>query len=193
MNSSKRFISPALFVLILICFTLPFVTVSCGSLEETITGFQLATGTTLETEADLYPVDPQPLAIIALIVGVMGLILGLWWSKKSQIISAILAIAGFLSVLALRLKISHSVYQDAAREGMEGIVKAEFGSGFYIPLILFLFAAGINVMFYSGDKSTMFQGLVVAKSHDYRFCTHCGAKAEGRQEFCSECGSKLEA
>ena len=49
MESMTKKFSPAIFGIVLICFILPFVTVSCqGQKLATLTGIQLITGTTIK-------------------------------------------------------------------------------------------------------------------------------------------------
>ena|GEM_PF-3727542 len=52
--------SSGFFGFALFCFLLPFVTLSCPGMEATLTGAQLATGTTLEGQPDRHPQHPLP-------------------------------------------------------------------------------------------------------------------------------------
>ncbi|NHM27195.1 hypothetical protein G7K71_09395 [Desulfofundulus sp. TPOSR] len=182
--NKKRFISPALFALILICFSLPFVTVSCSGYEVTkITGFQMITGTEVEGEK----INPNPLAIIAFVAGVGGLIIGFWSSRKANVVSAVMGAVGFICTLLVRLLITQKV----SSEG-EGMLSVEYGSGFYLPLILFLVAAGYNIAdAMDNKKSLAIPGQSPPKGPNVKFCSQCGSKAEAEQQFCSECGARF--
>ncbi|MBM3243119.1 hypothetical protein FJZ31_43220, partial [Candidatus Poribacteria bacterium] len=84
MEITIKKLSPAIFVIILICFFLPFVSASCGGQKlATLSGVQLVTGTTVEgarpsedifrAEKATQKVDTEPLAIAALITTLVGL------------------------------------------------------------------------------------------------------------------------
>lgn len=180
--TGKRLISPALFALILICFSLPFFTISCSGQElATITGFQLVTGTEVEGER----IPPNPLAIIAFVAGAGGLIIGFLSSRKANIVSAVMGAIGFICILLLRLLITQKV----SSEG-EGLLSAEYGAGFYLPLILFLAAAGYNAIG-AREGETPPESQAAPGTPGVKFCSQCGARAQAEQQFCSECGARL--
>ncbi len=179
MDNPKRFISPSLFILILICFSLPFVSISCGQMELTVNGYQLATGATVDGQQ----IDAEPLAMIALLAAIIGLVCGFLWNRSARLAAAVMGVIGFLSVLALRIQIGVQVHQEAVREGLQGLISTKFGAGFFMPLILFLAAAGANALF-------MKQGETVQPSQEY-FCPQCGAKIGAGEAFCGQCGTNL--
>src|ERR1035437_3739979 len=67
-------LSWSLYALILICFAMPFVTVSCGGQKVmSVTGIQLITGTTTQISGQTQKLDPSPYVIGAFIFTVIGL------------------------------------------------------------------------------------------------------------------------
>src|SRR3990172_8569279 len=107
MENVKKF-SPAVFGLALLCFLLPFVSVSCqGQKIATFTGAQLVTGTTLEQpgrfggQGEGRKIDREPIAIIALASGVLGLGFSFLRSKKSAIVPAVFGGIGLVTLLVL--------------------------------------------------------------------------------------------
>lgn len=160
-NEAKKF-SPAVFGLAIICFFLPFTHISCsGERVATLTGIQLVTGTTIgnqETDSaqtnggpfirpsDVRPqdredgkIDPEPLAIFALCSTIAGLWLSFRRGKEWAIATAVAGGVGLILLLLLKAKIDN----DVLKEG-EGIVQVEYAFGFWLLLVLFLSAIGLN-------------------------------------------------
>jgi len=164
-NEAKK-LSPAVFGLAIICFFLPFTHISCsGERVVTLTGVQLVTGTTIgdpETDfaqtnggplirpSDVKPqdredekIDPEPLAIFALCSAIAGLCLSFVRDKKWTIATAIAGAVGLILLLLLKAKIDN----DVLKEG-EGILQVEYALGFWLLLVLFLCAIGLNAYLY---------------------------------------------
>lgn len=144
MQLRMRHISSASFLFGLLCFFLPFITLSCPGANITFSGAQLATGTTVEVPqmfggATPKKFDSEPLALFALLCALAGLAVGLSSAKGARTISVGLGILGAILLLALKAKIS----SDVAREG-EGMLVVSYGLGYWLALISALFAAGFN-------------------------------------------------
>ena len=61
MKSEMRRFTPAIYVLTLICFFLPFTHISCeGRKVASFTGIQLVTGTSITVEGEVEKIDPEP-------------------------------------------------------------------------------------------------------------------------------------
>jgi hypothetical protein len=159
----KKF-SPAVFGLAIICFFLPFTHISCsGERFATLTGIQLVTGTTIgdpETDygkssggpfivpahSDVRPqereddkIDPEPLAIFTLFSAIAGLCLSFVRDKQWTMGTAIAGGVGLTLLLLLKAKIDNEVLKEG-----EGIVQVEYAFGFWLLLVLFLCAIGLN-------------------------------------------------
>jgi hypothetical protein len=106
--------SPALFALICVCFVLPFATVSCDGAETSFTGLQLATWTVpaggqvsesdCSSDISAYVEDDgSAYAAIALLIAVLGLVLGLvgkakgpgWCGAGGLIATLLIGLKGF--------------------------------------------------------------------------------------------------
>lgn len=149
----KKF-SPTIYGLTLICFFLPFTHISCqGEKVATLTGVQLVTGTTIEQPAMFGEkkqdkrIDPEPLAILVLLSTIVGFGLSFLKSRESTIASAITGGIGLIFLLLLKSKIDNEVL----REG-EGAFRVEYGAGFWLILLLFLSAIGLNAFLFSQRK-----------------------------------------
>src|SRR5512144_1133400 len=110
MKESEKFISPALFLLIALCFFLPFVSFTCqGQKIATITGMELVTGTKIDKlqspqfnqqkeNSELLKqstLASEPLAVAAFIFAVLGIACS-FISQYSRILSIISAALGVL-------------------------------------------------------------------------------------------------
>ncbi|MBW4571923.1 MAG: hypothetical protein KME31_29095 [Tolypothrix carrinoi HA7290-LM1] len=147
MNKLRRKISPALFTLTLICFFLPFITVSCRQEEiATLNGIDLAIGKTVrqpsifgnQSKEEKIPADP--LATIALISGVIGLGTSFIKAKKSAIAPAGAGIVGFILLLMLKSKIDSEIVKQG-----QGLLLVSYGFGFWLAFIFFISATFLNV------------------------------------------------
>jgi hypothetical protein len=185
---AKR-ILPAVFAFAIVCFFFPWLTVNCaGSEFVTLSGVQLATGTTIESpslmgETESDRTDPEILAAVAIFLGVIGLVLSLVKGRSGNVGALITGILGVLALLGLSAKIN----SDIAREG-EGMLQAEFRFGYFMTLLLF--AAATVVKFIPGlnEERTAVPG---AQSSGDQFCTQCGLRILKGDQFCKNCGTKV--
>ncbi len=151
MQETLKKFSPALFVLILICFLLPWVNFSCqGQPLLTLSGFQLVTGTTFKQEDILgetreEKIEPEPLAIVVLIFTILGFGAGFIKHRKASLISSIIGVIGLTLLLFLKSKIENEV----ATKG-EGSIQTEFTVGYWVTFFLFIGAVALNGYFYFG-------------------------------------------
>jgi hypothetical protein len=136
-------LSSLVFGVAIICFFLPFVTLSCGGQRAmTFSGMQMAIGTSVD-EPQLFgpprkkPVEPNPLASLALLCAVLGVILGL--TTTSVLSPAITGIAGALSLLLAKGRLDDQVL----RQG-QGMLQVNTETGYIIAVCLFLCVAAWN-------------------------------------------------
>lgn len=154
MNDSLKKVSPAIFGIILICFFLPFVTVSCQNQKlATLTGVQLATGTTIEQSSLLEQqnkeekIPADPLASIVLVSACVGLGTSLLKSKKSAIVPAITGAVGSGLLLMTKAKVDNEVLKQG-----RGLLQVEYGIGFWLSFLLFLSATALNAYIFFQDR-----------------------------------------
>lgn len=134
MNQTKRRLSPALFGIALLCFLLPFVSVSCGGTEVfKLNGLDFVKGISEQGQA----MDPSPLAIIALISAVIGLCIGFTKIRSANLIGAIAGLAGFVGDMVLRMTFDNAVAEQGAQTSWLG--------GYYLSITLFAAAAIFNI------------------------------------------------
>lgn len=142
MTISFRHVSPALFGFVLLCFLLPFVTVSCPGASHSFSGLNLATGTTIE-EPSLFGQAPtkkrlpsEPLALFAALVAIGGLLFALKRPAGPAIVVTILGVLGAVLLLVLKFKLD----RDVVRQG-QGMLTLNYGLGYGLAILGFLAAA----------------------------------------------------
>jgi zinc-ribbon domain len=190
MESVARKLSPAAFVLALICFFLPFVTFSCqGQKVASFSGVQLATGTTVK-QPQIFGApksekfDPEPLAVFALLSVLAGLGLSFLKGKKGAVGSAALAVLGMILLAALKSKLDG----EALRQG-GGVIQVGYETGYYLTLVFLLVAAGTTIYALVGNKGSPLPA--VQSGGDGKFCGQCGAQNSAGNLFCQKCGAKF--
>jgi len=112
------------------------------------------TGFTIETpnlSSDLYSgsknsqnyekIDPEPLAILAFIVAILGLILTLIKGHRHLILLTLLGVIVVISLLFLESKMDN----EALKNGLE----VKYDIGFWGSLLLFLISTGLNWYLFS--------------------------------------------
>lgn len=190
-NGTKK-ISLAVFGIIILCFLLPFVDVSCQKEKvASFSGIQLVTGTTIEApDTDMFggsrrqKATPEPWAILAFLCGVSGFIFSLMRKEVNNLLCTYAGTIGVVTLVILNSKIKH----DVLKEG-RGMFQVEFGIGYYLSIILFLVAVGINI--YSLAQSKRASPVQSSKKERQKFCAKCGAKNSQENEFCTACGNKF--
>lgn len=178
--AEKTKFSPALFLGVLICFLLPFASLSCGGQKlATFSGIQLVLGVDAsdvmsdqmaelgqalgEAPAQEEETSREPLAIVALLAALAGLVLTLRGPAGLKMKAAAAAgLVGVVALIGLSMSLSSQVRDQAAAEGMEGMEGMMEGMamfdvsmepGYWLALALFAAAAVINGMAVREGKS----------------------------------------
>lgn len=201
MESAARKISPAVFVLALICFFLPFVSFSCQGMKvASFSGIQLVTGTTLQQPQMFGPptaqkVGAEPLAVLTFLCGIAGLGLSFLKGRNSGI-GPILA-GGLAAIFLLALK--SKLESDALKQG-GGAIQVQFAAGYWVVLVFFLAAVALNAFpLVQGKRiappvgpSGARLGRTPSAPTDLgdKFCSQCGARTSPTDFFCKQCGAK---
>jgi hypothetical protein len=147
MNNVIKKISPALFSLGLFCFFLPFTTISCQQQQlATLNGVELAGGKEVKTPSILgspsktEKIPGEPLAALAILSGLVGLGGSFVRIKRSAIIPAGSAAAGFILLLMLKSKIDDAVVKEGA-----GLIVVSYGLGFWLTFMIYVSAMLVNI------------------------------------------------
>ena len=162
-------ITPAVYGILIICFFMPFLEVSCsGEKIMTFTGIQMVTGTTMK-EPSMFgektkskKMEPEPLAIITFCCVIAALLFSFIKNRKSAILPAICSGIAIITLLILKLKIDNEVLKEG-----EGIIQIGYAYGFWIILVMLLFGAMLNGYVFSGksqiENEDSIENLIILK------------------------------
>ncbi len=147
-------ISAATFGLVLVCFLMPFVSVSCQQQKLiTLTGLQMVTGTTLQEPQMLGPsrtqkIDPEPLAIVAFLCALGGLVVSIAIGRKHPIVPAILGGAGVVALFSLKSELDGEVLRQS-----NGLFHLDYEAGFWLAVLLLLAIAIFSAFAHFGKNA----------------------------------------
>lgn len=159
-------ISPGIFGIIVFCFFLPFVTISCQNQEiMKISGIQLITGVKIkqpsmnlfdtQPKTEMKDIKPDVRAIIAFLSAILGLIISLFYLRNKipilPVICGILAALGFFMLLLFKISADNQIIKEG-----EGIIQLKYNIGFWLSLILFLINGIINFYIYILNKKEVY-------------------------------------
>ena len=156
MDQLKKF-SPAAFVIVIFCFFLPFVNITCGGQKIiSLTGIQLITGAEVKPDGMFDEknilkdptgenkdklkmdrnVDSQPMALLALIMACTALGLSFVRKKIFALIGMISSILGAVFLLLLKTSLDGNLPTEA-----QMVIDAEFQIWYWLALIMFIAGA----------------------------------------------------
>ena len=204
MEDLKKILNPVIFIIVIICFFLPFFNITCQQQKiGSVTGFELITGTNIATDGinkgikdftvpevnkgtKTEEVSSEPLALIALLLAIGGLIIS-FYGKISDIGSAATGLMGTLVLIFL----SSVVREDILGKVRYQPLTVECATGYYLTLIFFIIALVYNAyLFYmrvnyiSVDSENL--------NDKMRICPTCGTVNDKVSMYCNKCGSTME-
>lgn len=154
MKRSAKKISPAVFGIIIVCFFLPFMDVSCsGQKFMTFSGIQMVTGTTIQKpggfgqKSKIEKIDGEPFAVATFVCVLAGLLVSFIKKRKSAILPAIASGAGVVTLLMLKNKIDGDILKDGG-----GMIQVSYVFGFWAILLLLIISTILNAYVFSGEK-----------------------------------------
>jgi zinc ribbon protein len=198
----KSKVSPILFLVTVLCFLLPFITVSCnGQKIASLTGTELAFGSSVE-QPQIFGgatakrhIDAEPIATIAFLCALAGIAVG-FLVARMPLVSGIVGAVGTLFLLILMGKISG----DAGKQA-QGLLQIDYGPGFILSVLLFIAATAWNGwLFFVSRQPGMAASPPLAQSAAAGgataapsgiSCPHCGNALPANAKFCGGCGKAL--
>ena len=204
MASRSSVASVLLFVGSTLCFFLPFVTVSCGGMKAfTLTGQQMATGTTLTQPQPFGPPQAQkigadPFAAIAWICAIAGIPLSLAGRK----LAAGTAVSGTAGAVALL--VFHSRLDEQIQKQGEGMATVSSEAGFTLAVLLLIAGTAWNVYLFIQNRRAGTARIPAASASNARVgpesvdaasppaCVHCGKPIPVGMRFCESCGKPAQ-
>jgi hypothetical protein len=154
MANQRSTASVLLFVGSALCFFLPFVTVSCGGVKAlTLTGQQLATGTTLTQPQPFGPpqtqkVEADPFAAVAALCALGGIVLSLI-GRRIATATAFSGGAGAVSLLIMRSRLDGQLQTQG-----QGVATAAYETGYTLAMLLLIAGAAWNVYLFLQTRRT---------------------------------------
>ena len=145
MQRGTKTFSVASFGLALLCFLLPFVSVSCNQQKvASFSGFELVFGTTVQQPQVFGPPKPQrvsgePLAAVAFVCCALALGISFAKSRSTEIGGAVLAGVSLVCLMQLKSKLQDEVLWQSG-----GFLQVNYESGFWIVILLILTAGGLS-------------------------------------------------
>jgi len=130
------------FIASTILFLMPFINISCGTVNVTFSGMELAFGTTYKQEAILSggasekKFEAQPTVTFALTMALFGVVFGFFKRKPALLGSLIAGASGALSLIYFTQWIAN-------QKG--GNATVHFLFWFWLVVILFFGAAGLSL------------------------------------------------
>jgi hypothetical protein len=145
MTTKQSVSSIIMFASTVLCFFLPFITVSCGDIKAfTLTGQQLATGTTLAEAQPFGPPKTQaigadPFAALAGLCAIAGLAFSLLGNslRKASVASGA---GGAISLFIMRLRLENQIQTQG-----QGVARITFETGYTFALLLLAGCAAWNL------------------------------------------------
>lgn len=146
-----RILSSGFFAAVILCIFLPFITISCGQEDITLTGTEL-----LNLTEDTSELSPLLLVSAAVVVGaiIVGVLAGFSKRVKASVVGLIAGIAGAGGLLLLRQAINAEIFaSDDSLEGMERAadeflkanMEVSYEVGYWLAIGLFSAAAVLNL------------------------------------------------
>jgi hypothetical protein len=166
MDAVKK-LSPAVYVLIVFCFFLPFVNLSCsGQTVMSLSGFQLITGADMDQNL-LNPqgmfndpgmqsnqqdnhIDAEPMALFAFLAALLCLAISFIKKKPLSLFTMIVSVLGAIFLLMLKI----SMDGDASSKG-QGVLQIEYQFAYWFSFLLFIAGAVVQwLIFKEPDKAS---------------------------------------
>mgnify|MGYP003349241821 CR=1 FL=1 len=141
MNPQLLKFRPAPFALALLCFTMPFVSLSCGGTTMSFSGFQVAFGTTVEGRS----FQGESAALLAFLVAVGGLVAGVLATRTAGM--AAVACGGVGTVLLLVLQA-----QIHGEPEIRGPIQISYGPGYWLAVLALAGGAGLSAWALNAER-----------------------------------------
>lgn len=202
--SILKFFNPALFIILILCFLLPFVRVSCGDkVLVDATGMDIVTGTDYsenkdkdndKDESDNY----RYIMIIVFGITILGLILSIFplikeLNKVSKIFIITMAVISLLSFILL---IVYVYLTDKSLNDTKNVIDFKLMYGFFVLEAFYLITAVVNIfiLIFPERKQVIQQQVSYNPPpplNKNKICNKCGAENVTNAAFCKNCGNRL--
>ncbi len=145
--------SPALFIGALLCFLLPFVTISCqGQALATFSGLDLVIGPEIQEpsmwgEPQKKQLDGSPLMALVALFALIGAAMGVRSRQTGSASPAAFAGIGLVLLLLVRNQLSTDIVQKG-----RGVMQLQYEIGFWAMTLMFTGAAALHLLVANGAR-----------------------------------------
>lgn len=186
---NKRIIK-ILVLVAMVCFFLPFITVSCSGDSITATGVELMTTVSFRDEIkEVFEEHSTPnyVLAIAFVLGVVSLVLTHSSSEENR---RLLGAGGCSIGSAIFLIIFRTgFFRFYELNGYEDYLHVEYRAGWILSLIAFICAAGCAFIVALKTDLPATKGAAQPAEKEMRSCQSCGAPVKQANRFCPRCGA----
>ena len=182
MGKIKEIISPSLFIVAIICFVLPFVNISCGGETATISGVDLAKGFEIFGEK----VEPNLLAIVAIIVALIGAVMFLIKNTTARIVQVVVGVVGAVALIALKILFEQKVTEGGAPVGISWL------AGYYISLMAMIGGSVSSLITVLSGNNPVPAASTVNSRAGGVICPKCNKMNEAGNNWCRWCGTNIK-
>ena len=154
LNSKAKKFRWTIFALILLCFMLPFIQVSCQEHKlMSFTGFQMAFGSEVQQPQMFGPAQTKKipgdaLVLLSLLAAVAGLACCFIKNRMGALVCLICSAGGFLLLLLFKVRVDNEILKEGG-----GMLDVEYMIGFIAACLLFLVGAALNGYLFFADKN----------------------------------------
>ena len=166
MEPVKKF-SPAIYVVIVILFFMPFVNLSCGGQTiMSISGFQLITGTEVDAKGmfggemnstdelstgEKKEIESQPLALFAFVAAIIGLIISFFKMRIPALVNIVVSIAGVIFLLLLKVSLDGDADLNVSGQN---VITLDYQFAYWLSIILFIVGAVVHWKIFADEGPT---------------------------------------
>jgi len=125
-------------IVALLCFLMPFVSFSCnGNKIVSLSGYQLVTGTQIQAEDQAQKLNPEPMMVLALVLGLVALLLALKvLSNQGMVLVGVAAAIAAVCGIHYKGKTEQDVLSHAG-----AVVQVNWEPAFWVLIIAYIIAA----------------------------------------------------
>lgn len=177
----------------LLCFFLPWITVSCQGmpLSFSFSGWALAVGTTIEKQR----IPGEPILFLVLLGAIALIPLSLLGSGRGRDEVRNLAIARAVASAAptVLLLYKSAQWNNEVQRQAGGLLRLDFQPWFFLTILAFI-VAGVGGFLELRERRGRIILHPMGQTHEpARVCSRCGSANAGNHGFCIECGERIAA
>lgn len=144
-----RTLGTGLYVLVLLLFLTPWLSIECAGITVNVTGVDMALGNETEIAGQTSDGDIELFALAALLFALGGAGLFFLRERAGAVARALAGVLGGLSLIALKLKVDGDVdsgFGEGGLAGVGGLINVSWEIGFWLAMLGFFAAAAVQAL-----------------------------------------------